>query len=759
MRYCKQILILLFGTALLAPFAGATQTAFWEMGTFHAFLQGQLEGVSVSMSGQLKLAPEMRPVFNPGETVALSVAADHRGNLYIGTGHEGKVFVLDSQMQGKLLFQAPEPEILALAVGPDHDLYVGSSPEGKIYRVTPDGKSSVFYNPKVKYIWSLAFDSQGRLYAGTGDRGQIMRIDPDGRGEVFFASDQTHIMCLVFDNNGNLLAGSEPGGLVYRITPDEKAFVLYQANLPEIHALATDSEGHIYAAALGGMSPMSVPGGYPAGASGPVVAGTTTVTVVAGSAAADPPPQTQRSPSRGRRYETPAPGESAGIGSPYHQMAPGRGELIEILPNYSAQTLWASDQASIFGLATRGNHVLFSTDSDGYVFDLLPSPSGTELTLLTETRESLPTRILTAGHNLFIATSNIAKVIQVGANSGGDGTYESPVKDTHFVSHWGQISWNASVPAQCSLALYTRSGNSSRPDNTWSDWSGPYENPDGTTIQSTPARYIQWKAVFHGAGGGSPALREVTLAYLNQNLPPEIHLLTIVDGTEKVSVSGAPDMSSGMAPAMEAMSSVPAPTVSTVYETTPGSGDFYGENKPPITIEWQASDPNHDHLTYYLYLKSSDEDEWHLLQGKVKEENFSLQPDSLANGEYRVRVVASDEASNSPSQALKSDLISAPFWIDNTPPEIQLLSQQVHGQDAVIRFKARSQAAPLKQAEISDGGNNWHDILSDDGIVDAQKETFTVTLHQLSAGEHVVSLRAFDTAGNVGVGKAVIHVQ
>ena len=49
-------------------------------------------------------------------------------------------------------------------------------------------------------------------------------------------------------------------------------------------------------------------------------------------------------------------------------------------------------------------------------------------------------------------------------------------------------------------------------------------------------------------------------------------------------------------------------------------------------------------------------------------------------------------------------------------------------------------------------------MLSDDGIVDSRKETFTVRLSKLDAGEHVVSLRAYDTAGNVGVGKAVLHI-
>ena len=55
-------------------------------------------------------------------------------------------------------------------------------------------------------------------------------------------------------------------------------------------------------------------------------------------------------------------------------------------------------------------------------------------------------------------------------------------------------------------------------------------------------------------------------------------------------------------------------------------------------------------------------------------------------------------------------------------------------------------------------GKDWRDALSDDGIVDSRKETFTVELTGLDRGEHVLALRAYDTAGNAGVGKAVIRV-
>jgi hypothetical protein len=744
----------------------ATHTEFWRTSSFKGFLKGNLEGVSVSMDGELTLAPETRAIFNPDETVALSVVAARNGSLYIGTGHQGKVFELDQDRHGRLLFQAPEPEILALAIGPDHALYVGSSPEGKIYRVTPQGKSSVFYDPKVKYIWALAFDPEGRLYVGTGDRGEILRIDRDGRGGVFFASNQTHIMCLTFDRSGNLLAGSEPNGLIYRISPQGKAFVLYQANLPEIHALATDAQGRIYAAALGNNVPGAVPG-YVLPSTSPTLVSSpaTTVTVVAsaGNTADDPvktqqpqqPQQPQRAPQRRGRAPSVNPNVSAGV-QPYHQYALGRGALIEILPNYTAQTLWTSNNESIFGLATRGSDVLFSTDANGHIFDLKPSPDGPKLTLLTETRESLPTRILPEGSDLFVATSNIAKLIQIGTTMGTEGTYESQVKDAGFISHWGEISWRAEVPAHCGLQFYTRSGNSARPDNTWSNWAGPYTNPPGSAIQSPPARYVQWKAVFHGSDGQSPSLVEVSLAYLNQNLPPEIRNLTITAGNEKTSLSGIPIISSN-----PVMTVTPISTVTTsgnpptVYDTSGGQV----VSKHPIYVSWQAEDPNRDQITYSLYIKSADEQQWHLLKGNLRDTNFTLEPDSLADGEYQIRLVASDEASNPPDRALKTELVSAPFWVDNTPPAILTISQQVDGRTAVIRFQALSKVSPLEKAEVSTGEDHWKEILSDDGIVDSQRETFTVRLQGLAPGEHVISLRAYDTAGNIGIGKAVIEVQ
>ena len=75
--------------------------------------------------------------------------------------------------------------------------------------------------------------------------------------------------------------------------------------------------------------------------------------------------------------------------------------------------------------------------------------------------------------------------------------------------------------------------------------------------------------------------------------------------------------------------------------------------KAPITLTWQADDPNGDQLIYALYLKATDEREWHLLKDKIHQTNYTIDPNTLADGKYVARLVASDEESNPPSLGAK----------------------------------------------------------------------------------------------------------
>lgn len=119
------------------------------------------------------------------------------------------------------------------------------------------------------------------------------------------------------------------------------------------------------------------------------------------------------------------------------QLGTGRGALVEIFPDASAETVWSSLNESIFGLAVQNGRVVFTTDSNGRIFELEANPDGGKLTILTETHEALATRLLVGDQGLYAATSNVAKLFRIGSGHSGEGVYESPVKDAKFISHSG----------------------------------------------------------------------------------------------------------------------------------------------------------------------------------------------------------------------------------------------------------------------------------------------------------------------------------
>src|SRR5262245_49579657 len=141
-------------------FAG--QPVIWETSARADLLKGDAKGVSITDTGMLMLAPKINELFNTQQTYIWSSTADNQGNVYLGTGHDGKIFRVKPDGTGALLYDAAELDVTAL-VAKDGVLYAGTSPDGKVYRITADGKAEVYFDPEDKYIWSLALLNDGSL--------------------------------------------------------------------------------------------------------------------------------------------------------------------------------------------------------------------------------------------------------------------------------------------------------------------------------------------------------------------------------------------------------------------------------------------------------------------------------------------------------------------------------------------------------------------------------------------------------------------
>src|SRR5262245_14817001 len=72
--------------------ADAAQPQFWRIEGARDFLEGETQGLTVDSEGRVRLAPASRVVHDPEAPYVWCLAQDGKGNLFAGTGSEGKVF-------------------------------------------------------------------------------------------------------------------------------------------------------------------------------------------------------------------------------------------------------------------------------------------------------------------------------------------------------------------------------------------------------------------------------------------------------------------------------------------------------------------------------------------------------------------------------------------------------------------------------------------------------------------------------------------
>src|SRR5207248_1360942 len=153
--------------------------------------------------------------------------------------------------------------------------------------------------------------------------------------------------------------------------------------------------------------------------------------------------------------------------------------LYRINPDNTVETLWSSKEENVYDMLAPNGQIVFATDGAGRIYRL---SSDRKVTLLTQTNESEATRLLSSGGQILAATGNLGKIYRLGDQPGSSGSYESPVHDAGGVARWGRLSWRSDGGVQ----FRTRTGNSLRPDQTWSEWSPSVTAPG--SISSPNAR-------------------------------------------------------------------------------------------------------------------------------------------------------------------------------------------------------------------------------------------------------------------------------
>jgi sugar lactone lactonase YvrE len=717
---------LLLGSLAVAALAFAGQTRNWTQGDFPDYEKANLKNLSLRSDGRLSLAPKSREVFDTGSPYLWALAQDSKGNLYAGGGTNAKLFRIGADGKGKLLAELDALEIHALAVDSQDRVYAATAPDGKVYRINAQGKPEVFYDPKAKYIWALAFDAAGDLFVATGDQGEIHKVAPDGKGKLFFRTEEAHVRSMAFDSNGNLIVGTEPGGLVIRVSQTGDGFVLYQMSKREVTAVAVSADGSIWAAGVGTKQaqPSSPPPSPP-----PAPAPPASSVTVGGTASVTPP----------RPAAAPAPTSAVSVS--------GGSDIYRISTDGAPRRMWshASDLVytiafdakgrAIAGCGNKGSVIRIETPSQ---YTALLSEPVTQVTAIVAARDG----------RLLAATGNTGKLYEIGPGLEREGSVESDVFDAGAYTLWGRLSFEAGLNGG-RVSVTTRSGNLDQPQKNWSPWSAAITSEKGGRVSSPSARFIQWKATLAGDGVTSPDLDSVDVAYLPKNLEPHIDSIEATPANYKFPPTVTPLVT--LTPTL----SLPpigkrAPAPSASGDMTPAMQYAKGW----VGARWAASDPNGDPLIYTIEIKGANETEWKLLKDKVSEKYISWDSTAFPDGEYRIRVTASDAPGNPPAEALTSRMESNPFWIDNTPPKITGLSASRTGNKLEVRWHAADALNNIAKAEYSLDGGEWKVAAPVTKLSDSPELDYALSL-DAGPGEHTIAVRVQDDFDNQAVEKTV----
>jgi sugar lactone lactonase YvrE len=701
----------------------ASSPAFWEVGTEAEFLTGEVENLSIDAFGRVTLGPTTTPVHDANVPFVWTLVAGPDGAIYAGSGNEGQVFRIGPEGRASVFFDADEIEVHALALAPDGGLYVGTSPNGKVYKVDRGGQGTVFFDPEDQYIWSLAVDAGGQVYVATGDRGVIYRVAPDGRGDVFYRTRATHAMSLAFDGEGRLLAGTASPGRLFRVDAPGRAFVVLDSSFEEIHALRVDGDGTVYAAAVrgrGNAAPQPPPAEAtpaPTAGSTPTAGGSTQVTVTVAPQQTSTPPRTA--------------GGSTGAA----------GAVFRILPDGGWDQIWESQSDTPYDVAVEtSGALLVATGNDGKVFRLAGDPH--QATLLTGTDTQQVTRLLTRpSGDVVLSTSNPGRLLRLSAARARSGTYLSTVRDARTVALWGTLRWRDAAPPGTRVEISTRSGNTGTPDETWSDWSPPYDDADGSAIVSPRARYLQWRAILSATGDASPVLSSVSAAYLPRNTRPRVTGIVVYPpGTVFQQQFPADPPIAGFDGALpQAAGDQGATAARGLGRRTYQQG--------LLTLTWRAEDENGDELRYMVEYRRESDTSWRVLREDMTETILVWDTASVPSGRYSVRVTASDAPSNATATLLRGLRESESFDVDNVPPEITVTSSRTEGDRLLVAFDVRDAHSGVRQVDYSLDGNRWQALYPLDGIADSRVERFELSLDAAAAAREVI-LRARDGLNN-----------
>ena len=656
--------------------------------------------------------------------------------LVLATGPEGKIFFVDnapsSEAKVSEVLDTAQAHVLCLAAGrgpwEDH-VFAGTDTDGLIYRIDAEGTPFIVYDAAEPEVSALVMAADGTLYAGTADVEEVMpgrmegaveeeagRPDELEEGEPKEGEEGEGARGMDGDE---VEADEELVGPPAAGRADEKP---EDADLQDDVASETEEqEAEEQEAEDQEESNMAV-AEPDYDALRDEVSRRLAVAAESGAMPSGTATGTERATHAARENASSSDGDDAD-GNAVYRIDP-QGFVSEIF----------RESVMVFALALTDDDssVWVATGDEGQLYRVDPAAGETTVLVDLDAKELLALSQDAAG-DVWVATANPASLMRLGRGQAEEGTYVSQTLDAQQVSLWGTLRIHAVLPDAAQISVAFRSGNVADPEigegAGWSDWTTPQSlerdatfgpQPFETKVMAPPARFLQYRLTLRNDDQESDAQAAVTglsIAYVMPNLAPQVTSLKAT------------------------------------YPDFPGVDE---PASPTMAVEWDASDPNEDRLTYTLehrpaVLVGTEESQslWLTLAEDQTDTSFEWDTRRVPDGYHDLRVKVGDGLDNPGDMARKAARRADPVLVDNTPPVIEDLQIVVSGRIATVKAVAVDALSPLHSVAYRvDNADDESPLLPDDLIYDSTREAWSINLSDLSPGPHMLSVRVTDLRGN-----------
>ncbi|MBN1619422.1 hypothetical protein JW890_01750 [candidate division WOR-3 bacterium] len=660
-------------------FAGKSQNRI--INTFEEFSLGKMENVLLSIGGSISVSNEIEKAFQLDVLYGWRIV-QCRNRYYISSASPACVFSYPAE-GGKIdtLIRYDGGGIFGLC-SDGENVFAAVSPAGEVLRIRGSSVEKIFERESLS-VWDMACLPGRKLALATSNRGRVYLISYAGELLDSIETGDRSAVSLAVRRDTLYIGTSGRGFLLSYSLTTGSAYVEADPNGNEINSICATDDCLLFSTVSGNID----------------ISGLSSLRLTVDPYFYIPP-------------------SSSEITSNVYRFQSGRYELLFSSPSPPVTAVFPI-QKNIYCAVGAPDGSVFLYDANKREISMFRAPEERILTSWAKDN---------SGKFALLGTNPLTIYIMTGKSS-NQGIYTTGVIDGGERPVWGNFFWTGDG----SVRIQARTGNTSSPDEFWSDWTRETADFDIFKNELPQGNKIQFRLAFTGR------IDKLEFLFSAQNRKPVVQVPVVyAPGSASYGISQTvPDIKplSAGDPEKRLLSlggwQIPQNAVS--FQTS-----YQG-------LSFEANDPDGDSMTYDIYIRPSNKSEWLKIGWLLRERHFAFNRQFFRDGEYFLKIIASDSISNPANSFLTDSAFSEVFVIDNTPPEVYDFS--FSGSSAV--FAVRDSKSRIISVSFSFDGINWQDASPKDGVFDSKSEHFQIEIAGMRS--EVMMIKAKDAHFNTAM--------